>query len=229
MRKLIVSAFVSLDGVMQAPGGPEEDPTGGFTFGGWTEPYWDETSAAVIDEMFSRPFDLVLGRKTYDIFAAYWPYVPTDPKAPGYGDLQAGIARLFNGAVKHVATRRSGPLAWENSLSLGDDVVAALRKLKAGSGPDLLVQGSSNFIQTLLAHDLIDAVQLLIYPVLLGKGKRLFGTGTRPGAFAVTKSTVSPSGVIIAIYEPAGAVKAGSFVLNEPSAAEIERRKNLTP
>jgi dihydrofolate reductase len=229
MRKLLVSAFVSLDGIMQAPGGPEEDPTGGFKFGGWTEPYWDETSAAVIDDMFSRPFDLVLGRKTYDIFAAYWPYVPTDPKEPGYGDLQAGIARMFNHAVKHVATRQSGPLAWENSLSLGGDVVAALRKLKAGNGPDLLVQGSSNLIQTLLAHDLIDAIQLLIYPVLLAKGKRLFGGGTSAGAFTVAKSIVSPSGVIIATYEPAGAVKAGSFVLNEPSAAEIERRKKLTP
>ncbi|MBK1866741.1 dihydrofolate reductase family protein [Aestuariivirga sp. YIM B02566] len=229
MRRLVVSTFVSLDGIMQAPGGPEEDPTGGFKFGGWTEPYWDDGIAAVIDETFSKPFDLVLGRKTYDIFAAYWPYIPTDPKAPGYGELQAGIARLFNGAIKHVATRQSGPLAWVNSASLGGDVVAALRKLKAGDGPDLLIQGSSNLIQTLLAHDLIDALQLLIYPVLLGKGKRLFGSGTLPGAFAVTKSTISPSGVIIATYEQAGAVKVGSFVVNEPSTAELERRKKLTP
>lgn len=228
MRKLIVSTFVSLDGVMQAPGGPDEDPTGGFKFGGWTEPYWDDAIAAVMDATFSRPFDLVLGRTTYDIFAAYWPYIPTDPNAPGYGEMPAGIARVFNGAVKHVATRRPGPLAWANSLSLGGDVVARLRELKAGNGPDLLVQGSSNLIQTLLAHDLIDAFQLLIYPVLLGKGKRLFGAGTMPGAFAVSKSTVSPSGVIIATYERAGAVRTGSFVLNEPSAAEIDRRKNLT-
>lgn len=229
MRRLVVSTFVSLDGIMQAPGGPEEDPTGGFKFGGWTEPYWDDGIAAVIDETFSKPFDLVLGRKTYDIFAAYWPYIPTDPKALGYGELQAGIARLFNGAIKHVATRQSGPLAWVNSASLGGDVVAALRKLKAGDGPDLLIQGSSNLIQTLLAHDLIDALQLLIYPMLLGKGKRLFGSGTLPGAFAVTKSTISPSGVIIATYEQAGAVKVGSFVVNEPSTAELERRKKLTP
>ena len=229
MRKLIISAFVSLDGVMQAPGGPEEDPTGGFKFGGWTEPYWDDTSAAVIDATFARPFDLVLGRKTYDIFAAYWPYIPTDPNAPGYGEMAAKIARLFNGAIKHVATRQPGPLAWQNSVSLGGDIVASLRKLKSGDGPDLLIQGSSNLIQTLLAHDLIDRFQLLIYPVLLGKGKRLFGTGTLPGAFAVTKSTVSPSGVIIATYQRTGDVKTGTYALTEPSAAEIARRKSLTP
>lgn len=227
MRKLIVSTFVSLDGVMQAPGGPDEDPTGGFKFGGWTAPYWDDAVAAVMDATFSRPFDLVLGRKTYDIFAAYWPYIPTDPTAPGYGEMPAGIARLFNGAVKHVATRQAGPLAWANSLSLGGDAVAGLRELKAGNGPDLLVQGSGNLIQTLLAHELIDRFQLLVYPVLLGKGKRLFGTGTLPGAFTMTGSTVSPSGVFIATYEPAGVVRTGTFVLTEPSAAEIERRRNL--
>lgn len=228
MRNLIVSTFISLDGVMQAPGGPDEDPTGGFKFGGWTEPYWDAAIAAVIDATFSRPFDLVLGRKTYDIFAAYWPHIPTDPKAPGYGEMPAGIARVFNGAVKHVATRRPGPLTWANSRSLGGDVVARLRELKAGDGPDLLVQGSGNLIQTLLAHELIDRFQLLVYPVLLGKGKRLFGTGTLPGAFTITGSTVSPSGIFIATYEPSGVVRTGTFVLTEPSAAEIERRRNLT-
>lgn len=228
MRKLTASTFVSLDGVMQAPGGPDEDPTGGFKFGGWTAPYWDDGIAAVMDEVFSRPFDLVLGRKTYDIFAAYWPYIPTDPKAPGYVALNAQIARLFNGAVKHVATHQRGTLAWENSSSLGGDVVAGLREIKAGNGPDLLIQGSGELIQTLLAHDLIDQFRLLTYPVLLGKGKRLFGSGTLPGRLTVTNSTVSPSGVVIVTYERAGDVKTGSFATTEATPAEIERRKNLT-
>lgn len=228
MRKLTASTFVSLDGVMQAPGGPDEDPTGGFKFGGWTAPYWDDGVAAVMDEVFSSPFDLVLGRRTYDIFAAYWPFIPTDPKAPGYVALNARIARLFNGAVKHVATHRPEPLAWANSRSLGSDVVTRLRELKAGDGPDLLIQGSGELVQTLLAHDLIDQFRLLIYPVLLGKGKRLFGSGILPGALEVTSSTVSPSGVVIATYQRAGDVKTGSFVTTDPAPAEIERRKNLT-
>lgn len=228
MRKIVTSAFVSLDGVMQAPGGPEEDPTGGFKFGGWAAPYWDDATASVMDETFSRPFELVLGRKTYDIFAAHWPYIQTDPKGQGYDEMHAGIARLFNGAVKHAATHSPATLSWENSKALDSDVVAALRRLKAQNGPQLLIQGSGNLIQTLLAHDLIDEFRLLIYPLVLGKGKRLFGSGTLPGAFKVMKSTVSPSGVVISIYERDGDVKTGSFALENPSAAEIERRKTLT-
>lgn len=227
MRKIVTSAFVSLDGVMQAPGGPEEDPTGGFKFGGWTAPYWDDALAAVMGEAFSQPFELILGRKTYDIFAAHWPYIPTDPEAQGFDEMEAGIARLFNGAVKHVATHSSVPLTWENSTALGSDIVAALRKLKAQDGPQLLIQGSSDLIQTLLAHDLIDEFRLLIYPLVLGKGKRLFGSGTLPGAFTVTKSTASPSGVVIATYERDGDVKTGSFALETPTEAEIARRKTL--
>lgn len=228
MRKIVASAFVSLDGVMQAPGGPQEDPTGGFKFGGWTAPYWDDAIAGVMGDAFAQPFELVLGRKTYDIFAAHWPHIPTHPQAAGYDEMEAGIARLFNGVVKHVATHSSAPLAWENSKTLGNDVVAALRKLKTQSGPQLLIQGSSNLIQTLLAHDLIDEFRVLIYPLVLGQGKRLFGTGTLPGAFKVTGPTVAPSGVVIATYERAGDVKTGSFALENPSTAEIERRQNLT-
>lgn len=227
MRKIVTSAFVSLDGVMQAPGGPEEDLTGGFKFGGWTAPYWDDALAAVMGEAFSQPFELILGRKTYDIFAAHWPFVPIDPEAAGFDEMEAGIARLFNGAVKHVATHSPASLGWENSTALGGDIVAALRKLKSQNGPQLLIQGSSDLIQTLLAHNLIDEFRLPIYPLVLGKGKRLFGSGTLPVAFKVVKSTVSPSGVVIATYGRDGAVKTGSFALENPTDAEMERRRNL--
>ena len=223
MRKIVASAFVSLDGVMQAPGGPQEDPTGGFTHGGWTAPYWDDALSAVMGEVLSSPFDLLLGRKTYDIFAAHWPYAKTE----GVSDIEGEVARLFNSATKYVATHSPGTLAWQNSRSLGRDVVATLRDLKKQDGPALLVQGSSHFVQTLLAHDLIDDVTLLIYPVAFGKGKRFFGDGTRPGAFKLTQSTVSGTGVLVARYERAGDVTTGSFALENPSEAEIERRKNL--
>ncbi|WP_119274056.1 dihydrofolate reductase family protein [Taklimakanibacter deserti] len=224
MRKIVASAFVSLDGVMQAPGGPDEDPTGGFKYGGWTAPYWDDALSAVMDELLSAPFDLLLGRKTYDIFAAYWPHVKTE----GADELTGKITRLFNGATKYVATHSPDTLGWHNSQSLGRDVVATLRDLKQKDGPALLVQGSSNFVQTLLAHQLIDEVTLLTFPVALGKGKRFFGDGTKPGALKLTKSTVSGSGVLVARYEPDGDVKTGSFAADDPSAAEIERRNDLT-
>jgi dihydrofolate reductase len=216
MRKIIAAAFVSLDGVMQAPGGPEEDPTGGFKFGGWTFPYFDEELGGHMGTLFDKPFDLLLGRRTYDIFAAHWPYAGDDP-----------IAVLFNSVTKYVATRSHDDLAWANSRSLGDDIVTALKDLKQGEGPDLLIQGSGNLIQTLLTHQLIDEFSLLVFPVLLGKGKRLFGGGTMPSAMRLTKSHSFPSGVIRATYEPDGAVKTGSFQFAEPSAEEIERRKNL--
>lgn len=228
MRKVIDAAFVSLDGVMQAPGGPEEDPTGSFTHGGWTAPYWDDAIGAAMGEVFSGPFDLLLGRKTYDIFAAHWPYVETDPTASSFDQLSSEIARTFNTITKYVATHSPETLTWQNSQPLGSDIVAALRDLKQKDGPRLLIQGSSALIQTLLANDLIDEFRLLIYPLVLGRGKRLFGNGTLPAAFRLTKSTVSPSGVLIANYERAGEVKAGSFALETPSEAEIERRKRLT-
>lgn len=225
MRKIVVATFVSLDGVMQAPGGPEEDRSGGFAFGGWTVPHFDEAVGAAMDDTFSEPFDLLLGRRTYDIFAAHWPYIQVDPEASDFDRLNAEIAERFSSVTKYVATHRPETLTWRNSRGLGDDVVKTLRELKADSGPRLLVQGSSDLIQTLLAHDLVDELRLLVFPLALGRGKRLFGEGTLPAAFALETSSVSPSGVVMATYRRAGEVKTGSFALAEPTAPEIERRK----
>ncbi len=227
MRKIVASAFVSLDGVMQAPGGPEEDPTGGFSYGGWTAPYWDDVIGQAMAESFANPFDLLLGRKTYDIFAAHWPHVDTDPASSAFEAAVADIAHTFNRATKYVASRSRSEFAWQNSRWLGRDAAAAVRKLKQGDGPDLLTQGSGDFVQTLLAADLVDELRLLIYPVALGTGKRLFGGGTRPAAFRLARSAASPSGVLIATYEGAGEVGTGSFALDTPSEAELERRKHL--
>ncbi len=222
MRKIIAAAFVSLDGVMQAPGGPDEDPTGGFEHGGWLVPHFDETLGAAIGEMFDRSFDLLLGRKTYDIFAAYWPYVPADAEE---GDAQ--IAALFNRVTKYVASRSQPELTWQNSELLGPDAAAALRALKQEDGPDLLTQGSSELIQTLLAEDLIDELRLFTFPIVLGKGKRMLGHGPRPAAFRLVKSSTSPAGVVIAAYERAGKVETGSFAMGEPTQAELDRRAAL--
>ena len=222
MRKIIAAAFVSLDGVMQAPGGPEEDPTGGFEHGGWLVPHFDETVGAAMGEMFERPFDLLLGRKTYDIFAAHWPHVPADAEE---GDAQ--IAALFNRITKYVASRSRPELEWQNSQLLGPDTAAALRELRQQDGPDLLTQGSSDLLQTLLAEDLVDELRLLTFPVVLGKGKRMLGEGAKPAAFRLTRSVTSPSGVVIASYARAGEVETGSFALEEPTQAEIERRAAL--
>lgn len=218
MRRIIVATFTSLDGVMQAPGGPHEDPTGGFTFGGWTAPHFDEELGASLGEIFGRPYDLLLGRKTYDIFAAHWPYV-TDPNDP--------IAGPFNRITKYVASRSNPKLTWQNSKLLGADVVAALRKLKGEDGPDLLVQGSGDLLQTLWRNNLIDEFSVLIFPVVLGKGKRLFGDGATPAGLKLVKARSFPSGVIVASYRPDGAVKTGDFQHAEPSEAELARRRNL--
>ncbi|RUW47966.1 dihydrofolate reductase [Mesorhizobium sp. M1A.F.Ca.ET.072.01.1.1] len=214
MRKIIAATFVSLDGVMQAPGGPEEDPVGGFQFGGWTFHYFDEVAGEAMGELFSTPFALLLGRRTYDIFAAYWPY-QKDP-----------IADAFNPATKYVATHRPDSLTWQNTQALGPDVVARLRQLKQEDGPDLLIQGSGNLIQTLLANGLIDEIRLMVFPLLLGKGKRLFGDDAMPAAFKLIKSQTTSTGVIMATYERGGDVKTGSFATEQPSEAELERRKN---
>ncbi|WP_331374657.1 dihydrofolate reductase family protein [Sinorhizobium chiapasense] len=219
MRKIVVGAFVSLDGVMQAPGGPEEDPIGGFKFGGWVAPYFDETMGAAVDEMFAKPFDLLLGRKTYDIFAAHWPYAGADDP----------IGTLFDRITKFVATRNPDfKLGWQNSQTLGSDVVATLRKLKSEDGPDLLTQGSTDLLQTLFRNDLVDEMYVSIFPVVLGKGKKLFGDGASPMALKLVSSKVSGSGVTVNKYVRAGEIVTGSFEFEQPTEAELERRRNLT-
>ncbi len=219
MRRIIVATFTSLDGVMQSPGGPGEDPTGGFALGGWTPPHFDAALGASMGEIFGRPFDLLLGRKTYDIFAAHWPYV-SDPNDP--------IAGLFNRVTKYVASRSSPKLSWQNSRWLGQDTVASLQTLKGEDGPDLLIQGSSELLQTLWKHGLVDEFSVLIFPVVLSKGKRLFGDGTVPVGLRLVKSQAYPTGVIVANYAPAGDVRTGDFQLAEPSKAELERRRKLS-
>jgi len=198
MRELAVQAFVTLDGVMQAPGGPEEDPSGGFTAGGWSVPYWDDVIEQSMGEAMGRPFDLVLGRKTYEIFAAYWPQA---------GDEGAEL----NDATKHVASTTLTELEWANSQLIEGDVAEGVASLKEADGPELQIHGSANLIQTLLANDLVDEVRMLIYPVVVGPGKRLFGDGTIPRAFELTASKVSPSGVILATFRRAGEVEVGTF------------------
>jgi dihydrofolate reductase len=217
MRKIIAATFVSLDGVMQAPGGPEEDPTGGFGYGGWATSYFDDVLFGVIGEMFDKPFDLLLGRRTYDIFAAHWPHVTDDPIGP-----------LFDKVTKYVATHRPDSLTWQNTQALGEDVPGALASLKRQQGPDLLIQGSSELIQTLLRHDLIDRFQLMVMPLVLGSGKKLFDDGAMPAALKLTGSKVSTTGVVVASYERDGAVKTGSFAMDEPTEAELERRRTLS-
>ncbi|SDP86852.1 RibD C-terminal domain-containing protein [Phyllobacterium sp. YR620] len=219
MRKVIVGAFVSLDGVMQAPGGPEEDPVGGFEYGGWVAPYFDEKMGEAVGEMFAKPFDLLLGRKTYDIFAAHWPYAGADDP----------IGPLFDRITKFVATRNADfKLEWQNSQSLGPDVVAAVKKLKAEEGRDLLTQGSSDFLQTLFKHDLVDEMYVSIFPLILGKGKRLFGSGATPNALKLVSSKTSGTGTTINKYIRDGDVRTGSFEFDQPTEAELRRRKNLT-
>ncbi len=200
MRKIIVITFVSLDGVMQAPGGPNEDISSGFKYGGWTAPYFDDFSGKVMGEQMSlERSELLLGRKTYEIFAGYWPH-----HAAGWPGI--------NEVKKYVASHDSShKLGWENSVLLSGNVAGKVKKLKSEDGPDLHVWGSGNLIQTLLKHDLVDELWLKIFPVTLGPGKRLFAEGTIPAAFTLTDSKVSPLGVIVANYKRAGEVKTGSF------------------
>lgn len=195
-----MSTFVSLDGVMQAPGGPDEDRSGGFSRGGWIVPYGDEAVSAAIDDLFSSPFDLLLGRRTYDIFAAYWPNFRVDPAADPLSVGAETIAEKFNQATKYVATHSPETLTWKNSRGLGADVPAAVRTLMEGEGARLLIQGSGELVRTLLSQGLIDEIRLLIYPVLLGRGKRLFGSEGPPSAFRLTRSATSSSGVLLATY-----------------------------
>jgi dihydrofolate reductase len=201
MRKIITTTFVTLDGVMQAPGGPEEDTAGGFAHGGWQIAFpSDETMDAKLSEMFSAPFELLLGKKTYDIFASFWPTATTDLE----------VANPFNKTRKYVVTHNEFEPAWNNSVCVTGDVVAELKRLKDEDGPDLWVWGSGNLIQTLLENHLVDRMHLWIYPITLGTGKRLFAEGTQPQSFSLTDSYVSTTGVVCATYEPAGPVKTGS-------------------
>jgi dihydrofolate reductase len=198
MRKIIVLTFLSLDGVMQGPGGPTEDTSGGFTLGGWTVPYFDEFLGQVMTEQMDKPFDLLLGRKTFDIFAGYWPQHAED--APG-----------IDKATKYVASNTLTSHEWRTSVFLKGNVADQIKALKQQDGPDLQVHGSGNLIQTLLQHDLVDEFWLKIFPVVLGKGKRLFDQGAMPAAFTLVDSKTSPSGVLVASFKRAGEVKTGSF------------------
>lgn len=215
MRKLIVSTFVSLDGVMQAPGGPDEDPTGGFAFGGWMFGFGDDGmdfSAAGFD---GKDRELLLGRRTYQIFEAYWPYQPDEHP----------IAQTFNAAKKHVASRTLTRLDWNNSTLLAGDVVSAIIALKAQPGLDLQVIGSGELVQTLQAAGLVDEYNLWTFPVVLGRGKRLFSEAAQPAALRLVRSQVSSSGVVMCTYVPDGDIQPGSFPSAEPSEIELERRK----
>ena len=217
MRKLIVSAFASLDGIMQAPGGPEEDPTGGFALGGWMFSFADESmdiSAAGFD---GKDRELVLGRRTYQIFEAYWPYQPDDDP----------IAKTLNVAKKHVASRTLTSLHWNNATLLHGDVVSAISALKAQPGPDLQTIGSGNLIGTLQAASLVDEYNVWTFPVVLGRGKRLFGEAARPAVLRLVRSQVSTSGVVMSTYVPGGDIQPGSFASAGPSERELTRRKRM--
>jgi dihydrofolate reductase len=202
MRKLVVSTFLTLDGVMQGPGGPGEDDSGDFTHGGWSVSYWDDTMARVMDEAMSAPFDLLLGRRTYDIFAAYWPHAGDD----------AG-AKPLNDATKYVASRGRPSLEWRRSVLIEGDAAEGIEALKSEDGPELQVHGSGDLVQTLLRHHLVDEFRLWSFPVVLGSGKRLFSTGTVPSGLTLVNSVVSTTGVVIGTYEPVGEINYGSFAL----------------
>ena len=202
MRSLVTSTFLTLDGVMQAPGGPGEDDSNGFTHGGWSVNYWDEQMGEVMGAAMSVPFDLVLGRRTYDIFAAHWPNASDDDGA-----------KPLNDATKYVASRSRPALEWSNSVLLEGDAAAAVAALKQGDGPELQVHGSGNLIQTLLRANLVDLYRLWVFPLVLGSGTRLFSEGTIPAGLKLVESTVSSTGVVMATYEPAGEVVTGTFAL----------------
>ncbi|HLF33958.1 MAG TPA: dihydrofolate reductase family protein [Cyclobacteriaceae bacterium] len=216
MRKIITTTFITLDGVLQAPGGPEEDPVNGFKWGGWSFHYWDEMMGNLMDGFMQQPFDLLLGRRTYEIFAAHWPYIKNDP-----------VADRFNQTVKYVVSGKSMELDWKNSRLVTGDIVAGLKKLKSENGNDLWVHGSGKLIQTLLANDLIERIYTWVFPVMIGTGKRLFAEGSKAQGLKLVDSKVSSTGVIISTYEPAGDLVMGSFVLDEPTEAELKRRRRL--
>ena len=219
MRKIVVGAQVSIDGVMQAPGGAWEDPTKGFRFGGWVMPYVDDVFGQEIDRVLTKHGDLLLGRKTYEIFAAYWPYY--DEAAPA-----GGIAKLFKQIKKYVVSR-SGDVdtSWQGSVLLRD--IAAVKRLREDAGPELVTQGSTELVHALLANDLVDAMSLFTIPVVLGEGKRLFADGSVPHSFTLARSRVSSTGLVVTHYERAGDIKIGDTELDSPSHVERARRERL--
>jgi dihydrofolate reductase len=223
MRKIIVGAQVSMDGVMQAPGGPSEDPTRGFKFGGWVEPYFDQEFGEEIDRVFKEKFDLLLGRKTYEIFAAYWPYY--DANAPD-GDIAKGIAKLFDDIKKYVVSR-SGEIdtSWRGSVLLRD--IADVKRLREEDGPNLVTQGSTELVHALLANDLVDAISIFTVPVVLGGGKKLFADGSVPHSFNLTSSRISSTGILIGHYERAGEIKIGDTALDSSSDREVARQARM--
>lgn len=197
MRKMIVLEHISLDGVIQAPGGPDEDTSGGFAYGGWIAPYSDEVLGAALRRQMNMPFDLLLGRKTFEIWAPYWPQ---------HADIWPGV----NTATKYIASNTMTSHEWQPSVFLSGDIAEKVTKIKQQQGPDLHIWGSGNLIQTLIEHDLVDAFWLMVYPITLGSGKRLFADGTFPAAFKLTESTVTSKSVIVVNYERAGAITTGS-------------------
>jgi dihydrofolate reductase len=213
MRKLAVNTFMSLDGVMQSPGGPDEDPTGEFDLGGWAANYFDDEMMSQVAE--SAPYELLLGRGTYEIFAAHWPHD------------EGPIADRLNGTRKHVASTTLEKVEWSNSTLITGDVAEYVARLKEEDGPEIQVHGSPGLIQTLLEYDLIDEYRLWIFPLAIGTGKRFFGAGTIPAAFRLVDSKVSKTGVTINTYERAGAIDRGSFEFDEPTEAELKRRERL--
>lgn len=204
MRKLIVAEFISLDGVIQAPGGPDEDTSGGFGFGGWVAAYADEATGQDVQDLLAQPFELLLGRTTYDIWASYWPHVPAD-------SASSAIASVFNSVPKYVATHRPGTLAWQNSHALGGDIADATRALKNRAGADLVTWGSGNLVRQLLASGLVDELRLQFHPVLLGRGKRLFDGTAEASSFTLSRSSSTSGGVLLTRYVRSGTVQTGAF------------------
>ncbi|MDQ3077843.1 MAG: dihydrofolate reductase family protein [Pseudomonadota bacterium] len=215
MRKIIGGAFMSLDGVVQAPGGPEEDTTGGFDHGGWIAALFEEGLGNQVDTLFKPPFDLLLGRRTYDIFASYWPFVAADDE----------IGQAFSKNRKYVLTRSGKPLDWQGSERVAD--LDALARIKAGDGPNLIIQGSSTLYPQLMAHGLIDRLVVMFAPVVLGGGKKLFGEGTPSAGFKLVEQRATPGGFILATYDVDGPVRTATFASPDPSEAELVRRARM--
>ena len=228
MRKIIVQSFITLDSVMQSPGGPHEDQTGGFRYGGWAVNHFDESMMKFVGELNAKPFALLLGRRTYEIFAAHWPYVnEKHGENPKENALDDPFADALNAARKYVVSEVPLALSWNNTTTIMGNVVEEIQKLKDEDGPELQVHGSANLIQTLLKHDLVDEFRLMIFPITLGGGKKLFADGTQPLAFKLVRSATSSTGVIMAVYEKAGAVQIGTAEFETPTDAELARRMRL--